>query len=107
VPEFCRTPAPAAGLLRFLAILALALALARQLPESVPEFWQVQEHARIPGLLQLAMVRTHHIKLCNSSLDAQKREHSNDIEHVSYEIHSGKFYAVLLFGSLWPTFPGP
>ncbi|QRW13705.1 SIR2 family transcriptional regulator [Ceratobasidium sp. AG-Ba] len=72
VPEFCRTPPPAAGLLRFLAILALALALACQLPEPVPEFRQVQELAGIPGLLQLAIVKTHHILMFNCLLDAHE-----------------------------------
>ncbi|QRV73900.1 plasma membrane ATPase 4 [Ceratobasidium sp. AG-Ba] len=82
VPEFCRTPAPAAGLLRFLAILALALALARQLPEPVPEFRQVQELARIAGLLLLAIVKGHHIQVCYSSLDAHGKGLSNDMLHT-------------------------
>ncbi|QRV80730.1 hypothetical protein RhiJN_08745 [Ceratobasidium sp. AG-Ba] len=82
VPEFCRTPAPAAGLLRFLAILALALALARQLPEPVPEFRQVQELARIAGLLLPAMVKGHHIQVCYSSLDAHGKGLSNDMLHT-------------------------
>ncbi|QRW12470.1 plasma membrane ATPase 4 [Ceratobasidium sp. AG-Ba] len=76
------TPAPAAGLLRFLAILALALALARQLPEPVPEFWQVQELARIAGLLLPAMVKGHHIQVCYSSLDAHGKGLSNDMLHT-------------------------